>query len=59
MRKTEFNARDYYPVEGSWEKAHGERMAMLAVLQGASDYFLAVAEKAQDYTDEREARRGK
>lgn len=59
MGKAEFNARDYYPVEGSWEKARDERTAFIKALRDASDHFLNVAIRARDELDDREARRGK
>lgn len=57
MRKAEFNARDYYPVEGAWEKAREERRDFLHTLRKAMDHFEAVALAAQLRLDEREARR--
>ena len=59
MRKAEFNARDYYPVEGSWERARADRQAFADILRSASDHFMEVAEHAQKHLDEREARRNK
>lgn len=55
----EFNARDYYPVEGAWEKAKAERVAFCKELHRASEHFLRVAEAAQEYIDAREARAAK
>jgi hypothetical protein len=59
MGRMEFNRRDYYPVEGLWEKALAEREAIVKSLRCASDYFMAIAEHAQTILDEREARRAK
>lgn len=57
MCKAEFNARDYYPVDGAWEKARAEREAFAKTLRDAQDHFLRVAEAAQERLDEREAKR--
>lgn len=39
----EFNARDYYPVDGLWEKALAERRAMRESLQGIHENLQAIA----------------
>jgi len=56
IRKMEFNGRDYYPVEGSFEKARDERRVHIDNLLNASAYFLAIAEHCSDAVAAREAR---
>jgi hypothetical protein len=56
MRKAEFNARDYYPVEGAWAAAVAERTKLVMAMKDASEHFMAVAEMAQARLDERAAR---
>jgi hypothetical protein len=41
---TEFNARDYYVVEGAWDKALAEREAMSAKIREIRDYLNAIRE---------------
>jgi hypothetical protein len=55
--KMEFNGRDYYPVQGSWDKALAERRVHIKALQDASEYFMAIAEHCSDAVAERESRR--
>jgi len=54
IQKMEFNARDYYPVEGSWDKAKAERLTHIESLRNASQYFLAIAEHCSDVISQRE-----
>lgn len=51
--QAEFNRRDYYPVEGSWEKASAERQKILQGLRDAADYFLAIASHCDDVVSTR------
>jgi hypothetical protein len=55
--KSEFNARDYYPVDGLWDKAVAERKAFMGALHDAAQHFEQVAMKAQEVVDARETRR--
>ena len=55
--KAEFNARDYYPVPGSWERALAERTTHLRAIKAAADHFFAIAEHCSDVVAERETRR--
>jgi hypothetical protein len=57
INRSEFNARDYYPVPGSWEKALAERRVHLTALKAAADYFFTIAEHCSDAVCERDARR--
>jgi len=57
IQKMEFNGRDYYPVEGSWDKAVAERVEILKKLRDASEYFMAIAEHCADAQIARDARR--
>ena len=43
IKNMEFNARDYYVVEGAWEKALDERTAHLKAIRAAGEYFSAIA----------------
>lgn len=59
IQKMEFNGRDYYPVEGSYEKARAERMIHIEALRNASQYFLSIAEHCSDAVCEKETRQQK
>lgn len=59
IQKAEFNGRDYYPVEGSFDKARAERMEAVKKLRDAHAYFMAIAEHCSDAQCERDSRRGK
>jgi hypothetical protein len=41
---TEFNSRDYYVVEGAWEKAVAEREEMNAKVREIRDYLETIRE---------------
>jgi hypothetical protein len=56
IRRMEFNARDYYPVPGSFEKARDERRVHIENLLNASVYFLSIAEFCSDAVAAKEAR---
>ena len=56
IAKMEFNGRDYYPVEGAWEKAKAERQAHIQALRDASDYFYAIAIHCSNIQTERISR---
>lgn len=43
VQKIEFNGRDYYPVEGSFQKAQGEHVARLKLLQIIADELMEIA----------------
>jgi hypothetical protein len=47
--RSEFHRRDYYPVDGSWEKASSERNAILFSLQQAHNYFDAIIAHAHKH----------
>ena len=57
IQRMEFNARDYYPRPGSWDKAVAERRKHIEALRQAQDYFMAVAVHCSDAVAERAARR--
>jgi hypothetical protein len=59
IHKMEFHMRDYYPVEGAWDKAVAERAEVLKKLHECSEYFIAIAEHCADAQAERESRRSK
>ena len=42
--RIEFNARDYYVVDGAWTKARDERDAMNAKLRDVRNYLQAIQE---------------
>jgi hypothetical protein len=42
--RIEFNARDYYVVDGAWTKARDERDAMNAKLRELREYLQAMQE---------------
>lgn len=42
--KVEFNARDYYVVDGAWPKALEEREAMNAKIRDIRDYLQSIRE---------------
>ena len=57
IMRMEFNARDYYPVEGSWEKAKAERQFHINNLVAAKAYFEAVAIHCSDAVASRDSQR--
>ena len=56
ISRMEFNGRDYYPVQGSFEKARAEREVHVANLRAASEYFMEIAIHCSDIQSERETR---
>jgi hypothetical protein len=53
----EFNARDYYPVAGSWDSASAEMRARRESLAKIYDELLAIAIHCSDHVAMVEARR--
>ena len=43
LSKIEFNMRDYYPIEGSWEKARAEMQARYQALDKIHEELEAIA----------------
>jgi hypothetical protein len=52
LRKIEFNARDYYPVDGLWKKARAEMVHRHEVLQDLKDELEAIAVYCDGYVKE-------
>lgn len=50
IQKVDFNQRDYYPVEGSWEKARAEHIARLQTLKTISDELMTITEHCDSHT---------
>jgi hypothetical protein len=42
--KIEFNSRDYYVVDGAWNKAVAERLEMSAKIKDVRDYLKSIRE---------------
>jgi len=57
--KIEFNARDYYPVEGSWQSARAEMDARLRALAALHAELMEIAIHCSDAVAERESRRAR
>lgn len=49
LGKIEFNARDYYPVDGSWEKAREEMRARFVALDAMKDELMAILSHVSDH----------
>lgn len=49
--KIEFNARDYYPVEGAWDKAVSERREQLVALRKVYEELTEIAIHCNKHLD--------
>jgi hypothetical protein len=52
LRKIEFNARDYYPVDGLWDKARAEMVHRHEALRDMKDELEAIAVHCDGYVKE-------
>jgi len=49
LRQIEFNARDYYPVPGAWDKALAEQSARVVKLHEVKNDFERIAEHCSNF----------
>ena len=49
LRQIEFNARDYYPIAGAWDKALAEQSARVVKLHEVKNDFERIAEHCSDF----------
>ena len=49
LRAIEFNARDYYPVAGAWDKALAEQTARVVKLHEVKNDFERIAEHCSNF----------
>ena len=49
LRAIEFNARDYYPVDGAWNKALAEQSARVVKLHEVKNDLRAIAEHCSNF----------